>query len=380
MKGVDPYYLERLSKPLKDGFFVPLAFYDMTGNMNAALLLSQIYYWHRPGVKGVAKMQHEFEGKTWLRKAHGDWWNEIRLTVGQVRPALRLLTELDLIDVKTGRFEGTNAVFIRIIFSKFYPAFDHACTKNHLSNSTDARKPPAELDRPPAKSALSSIVTETTQRLHKDHSETTQTSKSPEGKNGFEIRKDDFLSAADRKKYLEEETDSEQQKTNAAVREYLKQRRAQVAPGVRSNLWAPEELDEIRAHCEALGAVGWSLNTQWDRLTYLRSDEAERWTLEHVKELLTAIARANSNGGLLGADKEFPVLPTTFTDKLLPWIEKYAANPKIGMPELPHGWGPGWASLLLDGIKEPETEEERAWLAGITPAKRIEFSRALEKR
>ena len=171
MKGVPPEYLKRFREPLADGFFFQTAFYDMTGNMNAAILLSQIYYWHRPGSKGVAKMQHEHEGKTWLRKSHHEWWDEIRLTAGQVRHAIRLLKALQLIDADNStRYNDHPTVLIRIVASKFFPAFDAALAFHHqVSESTGEPEAGVEIDRGGVENAVSSIVTETTQRLLRDY-------------------------------------------------------------------------------------------------------------------------------------------------------------------------------------------------------------------
>ncbi len=87
---------------------------DMTGDLVAGLMLSQIVYWHLPDREGQTRLRVERDGYLWLAKAHADWWNECRITVKQVKRALKILSQKQLIVVGHFQFSGMRTTHIRI--------------------------------------------------------------------------------------------------------------------------------------------------------------------------------------------------------------------------------------------------------------------------
>lgn len=82
------------------------AYFDAVGDVNAALLMSQIHYWYLPDKTGKSKLRVYKRGHWWLVKSHDDWFAECRLTRRQVDRALAILVEAKLVQVEIHRFGG----------------------------------------------------------------------------------------------------------------------------------------------------------------------------------------------------------------------------------------------------------------------------------
>lgn len=80
---------------------------DITGDLIAGLLLSQIVFWFLPDKQGKTKLRVEKEGRMWLVKKREDWWEEIRITPKQFDRAIQLLEKKGLIECKLFRFDGS---------------------------------------------------------------------------------------------------------------------------------------------------------------------------------------------------------------------------------------------------------------------------------
>jgi len=78
---------------------------DWTGDINAALVMSQIHYWYCPDVKGKERLSHHRKDRygvvrSWLYKTHTEWWEEVRLTRRQLDRAMDILVRCKLIQVE----------------------------------------------------------------------------------------------------------------------------------------------------------------------------------------------------------------------------------------------------------------------------------------
>ena len=87
---------------------------DITGDLIAGLLLSQIIYWHLPGNDGKSKLQVKKEGKLWLAKGRSDWWDEVRITSKKFDRASKLLKEQNIIETKLFKFYGNPTTHINL--------------------------------------------------------------------------------------------------------------------------------------------------------------------------------------------------------------------------------------------------------------------------
>ncbi|GAJ09042.1 unnamed protein product, partial [marine sediment metagenome] len=54
---------------------------DITGDLIAGLLLSQIIYWHLPNKDGETKLRVIKKNRPCIAKARHDWWDEARISV-----------------------------------------------------------------------------------------------------------------------------------------------------------------------------------------------------------------------------------------------------------------------------------------------------------
>lgn len=70
------------------------------GDLSAALLLSQLLWWHQPAKSGRPKLHFEREGHLWLVRTDDDWWTDCRLTMRQVRRIRMNLEEAGLVQHK----------------------------------------------------------------------------------------------------------------------------------------------------------------------------------------------------------------------------------------------------------------------------------------
>jgi len=105
---------------------------DMTGDLCAGLLLSQIIFWHLPDRNGRSKLRvRTADGRLWLVKACADWWPEIRLTEKQARRALRILKEKGLVDTEIHRFAGTPKTHIHLRQDAFLTCWREATKTAH---------------------------------------------------------------------------------------------------------------------------------------------------------------------------------------------------------------------------------------------------------
>jgi len=85
---------------------------DITGDVLAGLLLSQIVYWNLPSKKNGSKRCGDY-----LIKKREDWYDEIRLTPRQIDRVMKILIAKGIVDVKVQKsviYNGTPVHHIRL--------------------------------------------------------------------------------------------------------------------------------------------------------------------------------------------------------------------------------------------------------------------------
>ena len=93
--------------------FKPI-YHDITGDLVAGLLLSQIIYWHLPDTEGNTKLRVEKDDRFWLCKSRSEWYKEIRISEKQYDRASKILCDAKIIDVATFKFGGTPKLHIAL--------------------------------------------------------------------------------------------------------------------------------------------------------------------------------------------------------------------------------------------------------------------------
>jgi hypothetical protein len=95
------------------------AYVDMTGDVVAGLMLSQIVYWHLPDRGGQDKLRVERDGRRWLVKTRDEWWHECRLNPREVDRARKVLETRGIIEVRLYKFNGSPTQHLRIRQDRF---------------------------------------------------------------------------------------------------------------------------------------------------------------------------------------------------------------------------------------------------------------------
>jgi hypothetical protein len=102
-----------------------LAYIDISEDIEAGLLLSQIAYWHEPSKEtGRTKLRVNKEGHLWIAKGREDWWEEIRLAPKRFDKASKILIDKGFIEKKTFKFNSNPTTHIRLIWENFLPAYE----------------------------------------------------------------------------------------------------------------------------------------------------------------------------------------------------------------------------------------------------------------
>lgn len=91
----------------------------LAGSPSAALVLSQIAFWHAKGNDGTTRLQKHREGHYWLAKRHEELALELGMMQRSVRSAIDHLKERGILECRTWLFHGVRALHIRIVHDRF---------------------------------------------------------------------------------------------------------------------------------------------------------------------------------------------------------------------------------------------------------------------
>lgn len=105
------------------------AYVDITGDLVAGLMLSQIIYWHLPDKNGESKLRVKKDDRSWLAKKRADWWEECRISARQADRALKILEEKEFVTVKVYKFDGTPTTHISLNTVIFLEAWEIAISR-----------------------------------------------------------------------------------------------------------------------------------------------------------------------------------------------------------------------------------------------------------
>jgi len=118
---------------------------DITGDLVAGLLLSQVIYWFLPGEGGKSKLRVERDGRMWLCKSRFDWKDEIRITERQYDRAAAILVNLNIVDVETFKFAGTPKTHIAVNFDTLLSLLNENLTQYTYDTNIPIIKQPKKV-------------------------------------------------------------------------------------------------------------------------------------------------------------------------------------------------------------------------------------------
>lgn len=93
---------------------------DMTGDLAAGLMLSEILYWYLPAKDGTPnKLAVKHADKEWIAVHRYDWWDRTRLSPKEADRALTILVKLGVVEKSLFKFDGDPTVHIRLLHETF---------------------------------------------------------------------------------------------------------------------------------------------------------------------------------------------------------------------------------------------------------------------
>lgn len=104
----------------RDTIDIKKIYIDVVDDLVAGVLLSQIIYWFLPGKNGKSRLSQQYKDKLCLAKNRNDWWDECRITEKQYDRAIKILIQLELVVVKTSKWNGNPAHFIWLDTEKLW--------------------------------------------------------------------------------------------------------------------------------------------------------------------------------------------------------------------------------------------------------------------
>jgi len=144
------------------------AYIDITGDLIAGTLLSQIMFWFKPDKNGKSKIRVHKKDGDWLAKTRSDWYDEIRITPKQYDRAIKILKSKGFVDVVIHRFNGTPTPHIRPLEENIVPQLNEwkkkqAIKSENITISTFGESPFLPLGKIDIDQMVKSITENTTE-------------------------------------------------------------------------------------------------------------------------------------------------------------------------------------------------------------------------
>lgn len=149
------------------------AYIDISGDLIAGTLLSQIMYWFSKDKSGNRKVKIYKDGYYWLAKGRNDWADEIRISSKQYDNAIKKLKQKGFVETKLYKFESVPTTHIRPIYDSINKEIKKwkCAVAEEISQDVDLNLPKGEIGiYPNGKTELSlwgNSITETTNREYK---------------------------------------------------------------------------------------------------------------------------------------------------------------------------------------------------------------------
>jgi len=102
----------------RDVISIPKAFIELTGDIEAAIVLDELFFWTLPR-NGKTALRVKKNGVLWLAVPRAEWWDRKRLTARQADRAIDKLVEKKYIAKETHLFAGRTTTHLRILFDTF---------------------------------------------------------------------------------------------------------------------------------------------------------------------------------------------------------------------------------------------------------------------
>lgn len=124
---------------------------QITGDIIAGLLLSQIIFWHLPSENGKSKLRIERNGRFWIAKKRTDWVKEIWISDRQYDRVIKHLSKddegkgLGVVDVEIYKFSGVNQPHIALNYDVLFALLNKQLAKYAKQGNDITYKKPKKI-------------------------------------------------------------------------------------------------------------------------------------------------------------------------------------------------------------------------------------------
>lgn len=130
------------------------------GDLVAGLLLSQIIYWFSPDKNGKSKTRATYKGRRAIAKNRYDWYEEVRITPRQYDRSIKILKELNIVDIENSMFSGKRTPFIMLNDDVFLRLYNNELSR--YNETVTPILPNSNTDTDESVTPLTDTTTETT--------------------------------------------------------------------------------------------------------------------------------------------------------------------------------------------------------------------------
>lgn len=118
----------------KDVIDVKRIYVDITGDLVAGIMLSQLVFWWLPNKKGEPKLSIERDGRFWLAKGREEWWEECRIAPRQADRAIELLERKNFVVKRVWKHLGNTTVHLSINIPEIHQSVNRELRKAQIAN------------------------------------------------------------------------------------------------------------------------------------------------------------------------------------------------------------------------------------------------------
>lgn len=144
-----------------------MSYVDMAGgDLIAGLLLSQIIYWFSPDKNGKLRTRVTYKGKRVIAKNRDGWYEEVRITPRQYDRSIKILQDLNIVQIKNSMFNGKRTPFIMLNEDVFLSLYEKEISRYY--DTVTPILPDSNTDIDETDIPLTETTTETTTRITKN--------------------------------------------------------------------------------------------------------------------------------------------------------------------------------------------------------------------
>jgi hypothetical protein len=118
-----------IQKASEDKIACQTVYVDITGDIEAAFVLDEIIFFTLPREQGISGLRVWKDGVLWMAVQRAEWWRRKRLTPRQADTAIQKLLEQNLIIKMVTKFNGQNAMHLRLNVPEFFRRYGEELEK-----------------------------------------------------------------------------------------------------------------------------------------------------------------------------------------------------------------------------------------------------------